>query len=180
MGKKLSIFIPLMLVFGILQTSLFPKMMILNAIPNLVFVTVCTIAYFFGSEDGLIFGVVGGLILDILTEYTLGINALLFAVTGFIIGFFPRKNFWDKMPIALAIVMGAIFSEQMLSYLLKRVGLYLSGTISAFSINLGGVLLQKVLPGLLYDVIVFLPIYFICRGVDRHIDRGKKLMADFS
>lgn len=179
MGKKLAIFIPLMIVVGILQTSLFSKMMILNAMPNLVFVTVCTIAYFFGSEDGLLFGVVGGLTLDILTEYMLGTNALLFAITGFIIGFFPRKNFWDKLPIAFGIVMAAVFSEQMVAYFLERIGLYLSGAVPEFSLHLGGVLFQRVLPGLLYDAIIFLPIYFICRGVDRHMDKGKKFMADF-
>lgn len=179
MGKKLAIFIPTMIVFGILQTSLFPKMMILNVIPNLVLVTVCTIAYFFGSEDGLVFGIVGGLALDVLTEHALGVNALFFAVTGFVVGFFPRKNFWDKMPISMGIVMGAIFTENMAAYLLERISLYLSGTVPMFSINLGGFLIQKILPGLVYDVIVFLPIYFICRAVDRHIDRGKKLMADF-
>ena len=179
MGKKMAIFIPTIIVFGILQTSLFPKMMILNVIPNLVLVMVCTIAYFFGSEDGLLFGIIGGLTLDVLTEYALGVNALFFAVTGFIVGFFPRKNFWDKMPIAFGIVLGAIVAEQITSYTLERIGMYLSGAVAGFSLQLGGVLLQRILPGLLYNGIVFLPIYFICKAVDRHIDRGKKLMTDF-
>ena len=105
MGKKFAIFIPIMLLFAVLQTSLFPKMMILGVIPNLVLVLVCTIAYFFGSEDGLLFGLVGGLLLDILTAHTLGANGLAFAITGFVVGFFPRKNFWYKFLIAFVNVL---------------------------------------------------------------------------
>ena len=50
MGKKFAIFIPIMLLFAVLQTSLFPKMMILGVIPNLVLVLVCTIAYFLEAK----------------------------------------------------------------------------------------------------------------------------------
>lgn len=179
MGKKLAIFTPLIILFGVLQTSLFPRMMILNAIPNVVFVLVCTVAYFFGSEDGMLFGVIGGITLDILTEYTLGGNALMFALTGFIVGFFPRKNFWDKLVIALGIVLIAVSAEQCIGYLLGRIGTYFSGGMQDFSINPSGFLFQKLLPGLLYDAIVFIPIYFICRSVDRHVEKGRQLMADF-
>ena len=51
MGKRMVIFVPLLILFAVLQTSMFPKMMILNVVPNVVLVTVCTIAYFFGSEE---------------------------------------------------------------------------------------------------------------------------------
>lgn len=179
MGKKCAIFIPLMLLFGILQTSLFPKMMILNSIPNVVLVLVCTIAYFFGSEDGLLFGVIGGLILDILTAYTLGGNALMFALAGFVVGFFPRKNFWDKLPIALGIALTAVVATQCIRYVLWRIGTYFSVGMQDFSLHLVGFLLQKALPGLVYNAIVFIPIYFICRAVDRHVEKGRQLMADF-
>lgn len=179
MGKKCAVFIPLMILFGILQTSLFPHMRILNSIPNVVLVLVCTIAYFFGSEDGLLFGVIGGLTLDILTEYTLGNNALMFAIAGFVVGFFPRKNFWDKLPIALWIALTAVFAEQCISYVLWRIGTYFSVGMQDFSLNLAEFLLQRAVPGLLYNAIVFIPLYFICRGVDRSVEKGRQLMADF-
>lgn len=179
MGKKCAVFIPLLILFGVLQTSLFPKMMILNTIPNVVLVFVCTIAYFFGSEDSLLFGVIGGLVLDILSAYTLGGNALLFALAGFIVGFFPRKNFWDKLPIALGIVLIAVLAQQSAEYILERIGTYFAGGMQDFSMHLGGFLLQKAVPGLLYDAIVFIPIYFICRAVDKSVEKGRQLMADF-
>ena len=179
MGKRMAIFVPILILFAVLQTSMFPKMMILNVIPNVVLVMVCTIAYFFGSEDGLGFGLIGGLLLDILTAYLLGVNAFSFAITGFIVGFFPRKNFWDKLPIALGIVSAAVFAEQMIQYFGERITKYLSGAIVEFSIHLGGFLLQRVLPGLLYDAIIFIPVYFLCRAVDRYVDRGKKMMEGF-
>lgn len=179
MGKKCAIFIPLMVLLGILQTSLFPHMKILNTIPNVVLVLVCTIAYFFGSEDGLIFGVVGGITLDILTAYTLGGNALLFALAGFVVGFFPRKNFWDKLPIALGIAMAAVFITQSIGYVMSRIGVYFAGDMQDFSLALVSFWLQKAVPGLLYNAIVFIPLYFICRTVDRHVEKGRQLMADF-
>ena len=117
--------------------------------------------------------------MDILTAHTLGANGLAFAITGFVVGFFPRKNFWDKFLIAFGIVLVSVFAEQIVFYLLERISKYLSGAIVDFSMNVGGLLFQRVLPGLLYDTIVFLPIYFICRGVDRYIDKGKQMMEGF-
>ncbi len=179
MGRKMILFIPVVIVLAIVQTSIFPKMLIMNVMPEAVFVFVCTLAYFRGSWEGLFFGLIGGLCLDFIIGRSIGFYGLIYMTACFLAGHFPRKKFWDNCIIAGALCLTTVFLAGIVSYWIKKAALFFGMGMSGVEIKTALALKTVILPQLLYNCIIFLPVYFICKKIDEFWDKDKKLMAGF-
>lgn len=180
MGKRLLFLIPVLIVLAVFQTSVFPHMLILDVIPDLVLVFVCVLSYFRGSSEGLIFGLIGGLLLDLMIGRTIGFYALFFMLLCFLIGFFPRNNFWENsfvtMIITMAIILGLIVPFDLILYWMKKISVFFAMGMRGSSIETGVALQTLIFPKLLYNSIVFIPVYLICRKIDKVWNKRRKLL----
>lgn len=70
----------------LLQTALFPSLQIAGVAPDLVLVAVVAVAYREGPDTGAIFGFAAGLSLDLFLLTPLGLSALAFSLTGYVVG----------------------------------------------------------------------------------------------
>ena len=76
----------LVVLFAIVQVTVFTHLRILGVVPDLGLVLAVAIAYRSGPEAGALTGFAAGLCYDIFLETPLGLSALSYALTGYAIG----------------------------------------------------------------------------------------------
>jgi rod shape-determining protein MreD len=72
----------------VIQTTVFPHLRVLGAMPDLVLLATIAVAYEDGPDTGAIFGFASGLTLDLFLATPLGVSALTFAIIGYLVGVF--------------------------------------------------------------------------------------------
>jgi rod shape-determining protein MreD len=94
----------------VLQTTVFPHLRVFDAAPDLLLVATAAMAYEEGAERGAIFGFVGGLAIDLFLASPVGLSALSFALTGYLLGVFQGGFVRDTKLLApvLGFVAGLV------------------------------------------------------------------------
>ena len=94
MRLQKRIFATVMVLAGLLiDTSILPFTGIDTAYaPKLALLSVITIALLMGRTQGLIYGAIGGVVLDITLTVPAGLTSALYILGGFISGWFARKK----------------------------------------------------------------------------------------
>ena len=94
----------------VLQTTVFPHLRVFGAAPDLLLVATAAMAYENGPERGALFGFLGGLAIDLFLASPVGLSALAFALTGYLLGVFQGGLVHETKLIApvLGIVAGLV------------------------------------------------------------------------
>lgn len=95
-----------MIINLIIQSTILPFFPILGYFPNINLVTIIIIAFLRGKHYGGFFGLITGLIQDILFARVLGVNALIYFLVGFYVGSVQEGLNNDN--IAIPMVFSAI------------------------------------------------------------------------
>lgn len=99
-----------------LQSNFFTWFTIAGVMPNMYIILILFIGLFAKKKIGLIFGLLGGLYLDILLSKVVGISALGFAIIG-ILGEVFAKNFAKDSRITIMLmVVGSTFIYESIIY----------------------------------------------------------------
>jgi rod shape-determining protein MreD len=148
----------------VLQTSVFPHLRIFDAAPDLLLVATVAMAYEEGPEAGAVFGFASGLTLDLFLASPLGLSALAFALTGFLLGVFQG---------------GMVRESRSVAPLLGGVGGLIGGTIF---VVVGGVVGQAgylsltsvriVIVAALYDAVVAPLVFPFVHWANHDADSG--------
>lgn len=90
----------------ILQTSVFPMLDFLAAVPDLMLILTVAIGFMQGRIEGIVTGFLCGLLTDLFYGDIFGFQALLYMMTGYFCGRFSQIYFDEdvKMPLLLAAV----------------------------------------------------------------------------
>lgn len=106
----------LVITLVVLENTVFRHLRIFDAIPSLCLIATVAIAYEEGPQTGAIFGFTSGLATDMLLSGTpVGLSALSFALTGYLLGVFQGglvrevRGISPLLAIAGGIVGGTIF-----------------------------------------------------------------------
>lgn len=130
----------------ILQTTVLPLLKIAGVMPDLLLVLVIFAALHYGLPAGWVVGLSVGLIQDFLNARYLGLGALSFFATSYIIGFLEDKVFKENPFVFLILV----FLGSFISNIVFFVGQSLVGSFS-FSFSL---FWRVLIPSALYNVFV--------------------------
>lgn len=104
----------------ILQTTLLPFLQIAGIQPDTLMILVTCFALLAGSYTGMLTGLFGGLLQDILYSNNIGMNALQYMLIGYLIGLLYEKIFVDRIFVPLFFV----FCGSMLRGLIMMIYLY--------------------------------------------------------
>lgn len=155
--KKTFSIIGLILIFFIiyfLQINFFNWFNIAGVKPNLFVVLVLCIGLFIGRNVAIPFGFIIGIYLDVLTSSQIGISAIMYAVIGFLGGYFDKNFSKDSKITILLMVAGStlLFETVVYIYTIARnlVPLQLFGFIKILVIE---VLFNILLTIILYPLI---------------------------
>lgn len=113
--KKTTIILFLIISFFVifyLQANLFQMFTIAGVMPNLFVIFVLFIGLFSNASLGISFGVMGGLMIDLVYSKTIGITAIMLCIIGYLGAYFDR-NFSkeNKMTIIIMSVLATILFE---------------------------------------------------------------------
>ena len=120
--KKLVINIFLILTIFIiyfLQSNFFTWFNIAGIMPNLFVVIVLFIGLFASKTMGTIYGIVIGLILDLLFGRSVGIQAVSLGLIGFLAGIFDKNFSKDSRMTIMLMVLSSTVIVEVLNYLFK-------------------------------------------------------------
>ena len=113
--KKTSKIILLMVIYLVvffLQANIFQSFTIAGVMPNLFVIYILFIGLFANVTTSVLFGVIGGLIVDLAYSKTIGITALMMCTIGYLGAYFDR-NFSkeNKITIILMVAISTIIFE---------------------------------------------------------------------
>jgi rod shape-determining protein MreD len=117
---KIWVIAAIMLANIILQSTLLPFLQIVGIQPDTLLILVTCFALLAGSTTGMLSGLFGGLLQDILYGKSIGVNALQYMVIGYLIGLLYEKIYIDRIFVPLFFV----FCGSMLRGLMMLVALY--------------------------------------------------------
>jgi rod shape-determining protein MreD len=156
------------IVFGtaVIQVSAIAGGTILGAAPDLLLVTVIAIALVRGSITGAAAGFGAGLLVDVMTLGTLGLNALLLTLAGFWAGRYGettgRGRPYAAPLAAFTLTIGVTLAGAALHSLLGE------------AVALGAVL-RPLLPTALLAVVLVLPVHRLVRAILGEVPRNERV-----
>lgn len=157
MNAYLSFF--LMSVLALLQSTLLPQFKVFGVQPDLVLLAVVAWSLLRGSEEGMLWALIGGLALDALSSARLGVNTLPLLLISFLAGLWQRGIVRQEIlipflviPVASLVYQGAVVA------LLRLLGW--PGTWSAS-------LRHAILPTTLLNTLLMPAVYVLMRWIHR-------------
>ena len=149
----------LLFLAAVIQVSLLSSIEVAGAVPDLLLVTLLSVALLRGSLFGAICGFAAGLVLDTAQLQTLGVTSLLYTVGAYWIGRYGETTGRDRghapfVSVGIVTVLYAI-GALLLHYLLGQGG------------SARAVLVDGILPSLAFNLVLTAPVYALVRRLLR-------------
>ena len=151
---------------AVVQVAILSSVEVLGGAPDLVLVTLVAVALLRGAIVGAAAGFWAGLVLDTANLDTLGLTSLLLTLAGYWIGRYGETTGRDRahapfLSVAVVSVLYA-FGALALHYMLGD------------AVSARRVLVEALLPGVLLNLLLTLPVYALCRRLFRPVERGDR------
>lgn len=164
-GISVLFFITFLIIY-FLQANLFINCKIFGVMPNLFIVLILYIGLFANTIHAISFGIIMGLILDLIYSGNIGITAIMFCVIGYLGSYFD-KNFSKESKLKIVImVIGAT--------IIYEFGYYgLRGLILGFEfewLNFMRIIIFEVI----YNVLITIILYPLIQKTGYEVDRSFK------
>lgn len=144
---------------ALVQVSLLPALSVAGVSPNLTLMLITAWALLRGARSAVIWALVAGLWLDLLSGHWFGVYTLGLVVAAFLAGWASQTVY--RPTLGLAVAMGAAVTVVQLG--IQLVLLLLSGA----SISLPDALLRSVAPEIVYNSIVMLAAYPVLAWINQ-------------
>jgi rod shape-determining protein MreD len=150
---------PLVFAAALLQASVFSTVVVAGGAPDVLLVTVVSVALLRGSVVGAAAGFAGGLLLDVATLGTLGVTALVLTVAAYWAGRYGETTGRDRAHAPLLAIV--------VITLLAGVGAYAVHFLLGEDVSARQALVTALLPGLGLNLVVGGPVYALCHRLLR-------------
>lgn len=145
--------ISLIILFNLIfQSTLFQWIGIYGVVPNTALILVMSFSIYSGKNRGAIIGFSIGILQDVVFGRTIGLNALIFMIIGYLVGFMDQKIFKDSLliPFTLTILTTILYEtiNLMLVFLL------------GYRIELLSIIKKMLLIEVIYNSVVSLIVYY--------------------
>jgi rod shape-determining protein MreD len=153
--------IPLLIVLAILQTTVFADIHFFDGRPDIVLLAVVAWGLCGGDRQAMIWGLIGGLLLDSFSGLPLGSSAINLIIIAYFVSLYAGRV-WEAnllMPIGIGLVASLFFHLQAL------VWLFAMGRQIDLPFSFGRV----ILPSTILNMILILPTYQVMLGMYRRL-----------
>jgi rod shape-determining protein MreD len=151
-------------VAAIVQVTLLSQIDVFHGAPDLVLVTLVSIALLRGTIFGAIAGFAVGFVVDTATLQTLGVTSLLLTIAGYWIGRYGETTGRDRTHAPFVSVAVVTFLYSLGALILH----YMLGD----NVSASRVLLDAFPFELIFNLILTLPVYTLCRRLFRRAPTG--------
>jgi len=144
---------------ALLQASLFSSLDVLGGTPDLLLLCLLGVALLRGSVTGAVAGFGGGLLLDVLTLDTLGVTALLLALTGYWAGRYGETTGRERAHAPVVAVVVATILVLLFGFVLHFV---IGEEVSARR-----AIAEAMVAGVGLNLLLGAPVFALCRALLR-------------
>jgi rod shape-determining protein MreD len=153
----------LLFTLTVLQGTVLPRIEILGVHPDLMLLAVTSWSLLRGSEEGMLWALIGGVGIDLLSGARFGIHTLPLLIVGFVAGLGQRRIFRLELLIpVLVIPLATLIYEATILAMLK-----LLGWPAAWGAGLSYVVLPSILVNTVSMPIVYLGLRMLHRRTFR-------------
>lgn len=153
--------VPLLAMLAVLQATVFGQFRLLDGAPDLMLLGVVAWALTGQKKQAMVFGLLGGLLLDLFSGIPLGATSIALILAAFLVSF-TEESFWEAhllMPLAAVLVTSLIY------HAINLLVLLLLGRLP----DLDYALAQVVLPSVFLNVILALPLTQFVESVEQSL-----------
>ncbi len=157
-----------------LQLNFFNWFTIANVMPNLFIILVLFIGLFTNKNLGAIYGISIGLIVDLLTNQTVGITAVVYGIVGLLAGIFDKNFSKDNRITIMFIVAATTIATESVMYLLHFVILNTNVDILIF--------IKILMIETIYNIILSIILYPLIQRFGYYIEneyKGNKILTRY-
>lgn len=150
----------------VVQAALVPFIAIQGIKPDLLLVITVTAGLLYGKEAGFGTGFFAGLLQDLSSGNVFGLNVIPKIAVGFGFGLAERRVFKDNLFLpALAVAFAS---------LLTGIFVFIFVALQGYFVDWKGALLHTIIPIMLYNTIISIPVHFIFAAVIRKVNERYK------
>ncbi|MEG6584547.1 rod shape-determining protein MreD [Dendrosporobacter sp. 1207_IL3150] len=149
----------IILVSLVVQSTIMPMLSFNGIKPDLLLIIVVSASLLLGKEQGVSVGFFSGLLQDLAGGNVFGLNTLSKLITGYLFGMAERKVFKEHILLPVLAMSIATFFNSVISFII--VGLL------GYKVQLISAIMNNVLPLMLYNVIVAIPVHQVIYRVSR-------------
>lgn len=147
----------------LLQTTLFARIRLFGAVPDLCFITLILISYFCGKEVGAITGIAAGFAVDALGSVGISLLPVLYLFCGYLFGYFTRAIYPKRYLSYLIVLAAAIPVKMVITFVYICINYQ---TIHLLEI-MGHILLPEAAATALFATVLYFPVRRICVFMNR-------------
>lgn len=164
-GISILFFITFLIIY-VLQANLFINCKIAGVMPNLFIILILYIGLFANTAYAIGFGIIMGVILDLLYGKAIGITAIMFCIIGYLGAYFD-KNFSKESKLKIVVmVIGATIIYEFGYYILNA---FIVGFDFEW-LNFTRIVLTEVI----YNVLITIILYPLIQKTGYEVDRNFK------
>jgi rod shape-determining protein MreD len=149
---------------SVLQSTIAPRIAVLGVKPDLMLLVVISWRIIRGTEEGLLWALIGGFFLDILSGAPFGVFTISLVLTSLLSGLWEVNVFYTTFFLPLT----TLFFATLLYYLLTLFLLHMTG----WPIALGETIFKVVLPSTFLNALLAPLFYKAMLWLSRKIERG--------
>ena len=158
------------MLIAILQTAFVPHIRLLGGGPDLIFLVILAWSINSRLEDSIIWAFIGGIIIDLLSAAPTGTSTPGLIITLFFVTGLGRQVYQIGFMLLGGLVLGGTMATQFTQYIIL--------SFAGFQINWMEITRYVILPTLVYNLVLALPIYWIIKRIQlRIIDSGKSFAS---
>jgi rod shape-determining protein MreD len=153
--------IPLLVLLGILQTTLLADIHFFDGRPDVILLAVLGWGLAGGDRQSMVWGLIGGLLLDSFSGLPLGSTSISLILLAFLVSLYTRRV-WEAnlfMPLGITLVASILFHGYSLGWLF----------ILGREIDLPLAFSRVILPSTILNVVLILPVAQLLLSVYRRL-----------
>ena len=168
MKRKVVVLLLIILCF-ILQCTVLKEVPFTRVVPNLLIVITSSFGFMRGKTEGLLVGMVSGLLIDLFFSEFFGFNTLIYMYIGYMNGFFKNMFYDDDIKLPMVLITGSDFIYGCVIYFFSFLLRGRFDTVYYFK--------NIIFPEVIYTVVVTLVFYRIIRRINRKLEEEEKRSA---
>lgn len=134
-----------------LQTTVFARLSLFGAAPDLILILVVCFAFLEGTYGGMLAALIGGLLADIFSAHVLGVQLLSKLLLAYLIGLTEEKIFKENPMVSVVGIIFATFIDYFLTcFLYQSFGIIKINFLDMQRIFLGELIYNVVLIPVIY------------------------------
>lgn len=143
--------VPLLLAVALLQSTVMPYLKVFGVMPNLMLLAVVAWTLLRGPGEGIVWGFLGGIFVDLLSRAPLGLSALALVFVSYLSSFAEQTLYRNHpaLPLIVVLIVTPIYDIAVL-VLLRLTGQAVDWLVS---------LLYFTLPATVIHVVLMLAVY---------------------